>query len=78
MTKKENNNESFIDKVKQTFDGNDKKEQTQNEKHVIENQHENAPDEGREDVPTQDKVIRDPDTGEETFIKNDIKNWKRK
>ena len=48
------------------------------EEHVIENEYENAPDEGKEDVPTEDKVIRDPKTGEETFIKNDNKNWKLK
>ena len=37
----------------------------------------NAPDEGAEDVPTEDKVIRDPKTGEETFVKNDNKKWSR-
>ncbi|TWT07088.1 hypothetical protein FQV26_04555 [Planococcus sp. CPCC 101016] len=38
----------------------------------------NAPDEGAGDVPTEDKVIRDPQTGEETFVKNDNKKWSRK
>ncbi|WP_033542600.1 hypothetical protein [Planococcus sp. CAU13] len=54
------------------------KDEKRNEEIVIENEHENAPDEGREDVPTQDKIIRDPETGEETFIKNDNKTWKLK
>lgn len=55
-----------------------KEHKKQNEEHVIENEHGNAPDEGREDVPTEDKIIRDPETGEETFIKNDNKSWKLK
>lgn len=37
----------------------------------------NAPDEGAGDVPTEDKIIRDPETGEETFVKNDNKKWSR-
>ena len=37
----------------------------------------NAPDESSEDVPTEDKIIRDPKTGEETFVKNDNKKWSR-
>lgn len=53
------------------------KEKRKEEK-VIENEHGNAPDEGKEDVPTEDKIIRDPETGEETFIKNDNKSWKLK
>lgn len=55
---------------------NEKEER--NEEHVIENEFENAPDEGKDDVPTEDKVIRDPKTGEETFVKNDNKKWKLK
>lgn len=35
----------------------------------------NAPDESSEDVPTEDRVIRDPKTGEETIVKNDNKKW---
>lgn len=55
---------------------NEKEER--NEEPVIENEFENAPDEGKDDVPTEDKVIRDPKTGEETFVKNDNKKWKLK
>lgn len=55
---------------------NEKEER--NEEEVIENEFENAPDEGKDDVPTEDKVIRDPKTGEETFVKNDNKKWKLK
>lgn len=55
---------------------NEKEER--NEEEVIESEFENAPDEGKDDVPTEDKVIRDPKTGEETFVKNDNKKWKLK
>lgn len=37
----------------------------------------NTPDEDAGDVPTEDKIIRDPKTGEETFVKNDNKKWSR-
>lgn len=57
---------------------NEKEKEKRIEEHVIENEFENAPDEGREDVPTEDKILRDPETGEETFIKNDNKTWKIK
>lgn len=33
----------------------------------------NAPDEGSEDVPTEDKIIEDHRTGEKTFVKNETK-----
>lgn len=33
----------------------------------------NAPDEGEDDVPHEDKIVRDAKTGEKTFIKNDNK-----
>lgn len=56
--------------------GNENKKQ--NEEHVFGNGHDNTPDESRGDVPTEDKIIRDPETGEETFIKNDNKSWKLK
>ena len=84
MARNDNGDKSMVDKILDTVNGDDNKEGNrhkryeQNEKHVIENEHGNAPDEGKEDVPTQDKVIRNPETGEETFIKNDIKNWKLK
>lgn len=78
MTRKGNDEESFIDKVKDAFDGDDKKQQKSKDGHVIEREFENTPDEGKEDVPTEDKLIRDPKTGEETFIKNDNKKWKMK
>lgn len=84
MTRKDTEgNDSYIDKI---LDSVNEKEDTdrgrqhheQKEKHVIENEHENGPDEGEGDVPTEDKIIRDPETGEETFVKNDNKNWKLK
>lgn len=86
MTRKvtgDSGNDSYIDKIldsvneKENIDG-ERHRHEHNEKHSIGNEHENAPDEGKEDVPTEDKIIRDPETGEETFIKNDNKNWKLK
>ncbi|RLQ86653.1 hypothetical protein [Planomicrobium sp. Y74] len=86
MARNDNGDKSMVDKIldsvnqKENIDDehHDPDHRERNEKHVIENEHENAPDEGKEDVPTEDKIIRDPETGEETFIKNDNKNWKLK
>lgn len=86
MARNDNGDKSMVDKIldsvnqKENIDDerHDRDHHERNEKHVIENEHENAPDEGKEDVPTEDKIIRDPETGEETFIKNDNKNWKMK
>ncbi|QHJ70627.1 hypothetical protein [Planococcus halotolerans] len=84
MARNDNGDKSMVDKIldsvnqKENIDGERHDHRDRNEKHVIENEHENAPDEGKEDVPTEDKIIRDPETGEETFIKNDNKNWKLK
>jgi hypothetical protein len=35
----------------------------------------NAPDEGREDVPKGDKIIKDHKTGEETYVENTGENY---
>lgn len=84
MTERNNGhdeNDTYIEKIMESVEDYEEakdERHEQREKHEIDNGHENAPDEGSEDVPTKDKVIRDPETGEETFIKNDNKEWERK
>lgn len=76
-----NKDDSMVDKILKTVNADGSSEHQhdeRNEEYTIDNKQENAPDEGREDVPTKDKIVRDPVTGEETFIKNDNKSWKLK
>ena len=40
---------------------------------LLEGNFQNAPDEGEEDVPHEDKIANDAKTGKEVFIKNDNK-----
>ena len=67
-------NESAIEKItektKEAFGTGDDRE---NEGHIVDKPFQDTPDEGAEDVPTEDKVIKDHKTGEETFIKNENK-----
>ena len=77
------NEESTIDKVvkktSEMMDGSDEGWESSRKNDTREvNNSQNAPDEGAGDVPTEDKVIHDPETGEETFVKNDNKKWSRK
>lgn len=55
----------------------DKNKLNEKEK-IIDNEHDNKPDDTKGDVPTQDKVIHDAKTGKENFVKNENKNWKLK
>jgi len=62
------NNKSAMDKitekVKDAMGSNDER------KTGVDGPFQNAPDEGREDVPKGDKIIKDHKTGEETYVEN--------
>ena len=59
--------DKFVKKTKQVVSG-DKDSNAKTDEHF-----QNTPDEGSEDVPTEDKIIEDHRTGEKTFVKNDNK-----
>lgn len=72
-------NDSALDKIAERaheiFGDDDKedKEDKKNEKVDLDTPYQDTPDSGFGDVPQKDKIIKDPDTGEKTFIKNDNK-----
>lgn len=79
-SKNKDGNESAMDKIadktKDIFGANDEEKGgsgTENESQTVETPFQDTPDEGFGDVPTEDKIIKDPETGEETYIKNDNK-----
>ena len=80
----QDNEESTLDKVvkktSEMLSGSDEGWESSGKTDVREtagDDFQNAPDESSEDVPTEDRVIRDPKTGEETIVKNDNKKWSR-
>ncbi len=70
-------NDSYVDKILDTVDEYTEKTHERHESHEHK-EHGNAPDEGKGDVPTEDRIVRDHATGEETVIRNDNKDWKKK
>ncbi|MGK7379278.1 hypothetical protein ACSFXN_15715 [Planococcus sp. 1R117A] len=62
------NNKSAMDKIAEK--AKDALEKDESKKVNLEGHFQNAPDEGREDVPQSDKIIKDRKTGEETYIEN--------
>lgn len=54
-------------------DDSKNREKQENEETKIDTPFQDTPDSSFGDVPQEDKIIRDPETGEETLIKNDNK-----